>query len=107
MAKFKPGQSGNAAGKPAGARNRLQADFLQALAEDFKEHGPGVVRIARVEKPLEYLKVVASLMPKELHVQDSVLQDMSDAELLETRDIIRRLKAERTAIVAATNAEGD
>src|SRR5215216_5395521 len=103
MAKFKPGQSGNAAGKPAGARNRLQADFLQALAEDFKEHGPGVVRIARVEKPVEYLKVVASLMPKELQITENALGDMSDDDLLEYLETIRRLKAER-AIVAATNA---
>jgi hypothetical protein len=32
---FEPGQSGNPAGRPKGARNKLSEVFLQALAEDF------------------------------------------------------------------------
>ena len=32
---FKPGQSGNPAGRPKGARSRLQENFLAALAEKW------------------------------------------------------------------------
>jgi Family of unknown function (DUF5681) len=69
--RFKAGVSGNPAGRPAGAKNRLQGDFLHALAEDFREHGREAIRIMRIERPAEYVKVVASLMPNELLHSDS------------------------------------
>ena len=40
---FKPGQSPNPGGKPIGARNRLQGDFMRALSEDFAEHGRAAI----------------------------------------------------------------
>ena len=80
-------------GRPAGARNKLQADFIAALAADFEEHGAGVIRIVRAERPWEYLKIVAAILPKELLIPDNVLEDMSDAELIEAIATIRRLKA--------------
>src|SRR5262245_33082869 len=35
---WKPGQSGNPAGRPKGSRNRLSEDFIRAFAEDFEVH---------------------------------------------------------------------
>jgi Family of unknown function (DUF5681) len=71
LKKWAPGESGNPAGRPAGAKNRLQGDFLHALAEDFREHGVEAIRIMWIERPAEYVKVVASLMPNELLHSDS------------------------------------
>jgi Family of unknown function (DUF5681) len=97
---FKPGQSGNPAGRPAGSRNRLQGDFLYALAEDFREHGVEAIRIMRVERPAEYVKVVASLMPKELLVtQDNALTDLTDEQLEHALAKVLREKAERAITV--------
>jgi hypothetical protein len=87
------GTSGNPAGRPEGARNRLQSSFLYALAKDFEEHGEGAIRIMRVERPAEYVKVVASLMPKEFLVTDNALGEMSDDELLAAIQSIRQLRA--------------
>jgi len=82
--KWQPGQSGNPAGKPKGARNKLGEAFLQALHEDFEEHGVAAVQRVRAEKPDQYLKVIASLMPKEHRLSfDDQYDGMTDAELAE------------------------
>ena len=77
MARFQPGNGG----RPRGARNKLSGDFLTALADEFSEHGAEAIKIVRVERPHEFLKIVASLMPKELEISDSRLKDISDDEL--------------------------
>jgi Family of unknown function (DUF5681) len=97
---FPAGVSGNPAGRPPGSRNRLQGDFLYALAEDFREHGVEAIRIMRVERPAEYVKVVASLMPKELLVtQDNALTDLTDEQLEHALAKVLREKAERAITV--------
>lgn len=79
--RFQPGQSGNPRGRPKGARSRLSEAFLEKLAADFEENGEGVIIKVRAEKPADYLKVVASLLPKQVEVKDAALDDLSDAEL--------------------------
>lgn len=70
--KFKPGQSGNPAGRPKGARSKLGDDFLKALLADFngetegKPHGTEAIRLMREERPGDYVKVLASILPKEV-----------------------------------------
>jgi hypothetical protein len=64
---FKKGQSGNPQGKPQGSRNKLNEDFLRDLHADWKEHGKQVLADTREQNPAAYLKVAASLLPKEMH----------------------------------------
>ena len=40
--------------------------MLEAIAEDFALHGKEAITIARIERPTEYLKLVASLLPREV-----------------------------------------
>lgn len=74
------GQSGNPGGKPTGARTRLQGAFLYALAEDFEEHGKKAIQNCRTDDPAAYLRVVASLMPKEIELTRP-FDDLTDEQL--------------------------
>lgn len=65
---FKPGQSGNPAGKPKGARHKLTQDFVQALADDFSLHGRAAISKVREEDPGKYCDIVAKLVPKDIDV---------------------------------------
>ncbi|OFW14498.1 MAG: hypothetical protein A3H27_06595 [Acidobacteria bacterium RIFCSPLOWO2_02_FULL_59_13] len=77
---FSPGQSGNPGGKPVAARNKLQGEFLRALADDFERYGIYAIARARRMDPLGYVKVCASLMPKEFELTRS-LNEFTDEQL--------------------------
>lgn len=64
--KWKPGVSGNPAGRPKSARSKLGEDFIAALLKDFTDNGANVLSVMRAEKPNEYAKMIAGLLPKEL-----------------------------------------
>jgi hypothetical protein len=87
--RFKPGWKGGP-GRPAGSRDRLQRQFLYALAEDFEKHGEGAIRICRVEDPVRYLTIVASLMPRELSLEHSVASDLDDDVLSQMIEHLRQ-----------------
>jgi hypothetical protein len=82
---FKPGQSGNPAGRPKGSRNKVSEKLLEALATDFDAHGKDVIEKVRADRPADYLKIVASLVPKQMEIEDlrshRKAEDLSDDEL--------------------------
>jgi hypothetical protein len=78
---FKPGQSGNPGGRPVAARTRLTARFLNDLADDYETDGKAAIRALRTDRPDAYIKVIASLCPKEIELKRP-LEEMAENELL-------------------------
>lgn len=76
---YKPGQSGNPAGRPKGSRNKLGEAFIEALHDDFNEHGIAAIQKTRDEKPDVYVRVIASLLPKEFKIETT--SDLTDEQL--------------------------
>ena len=91
---WKPGQSGNPAGRQIGSRNKLNEKFILALHDDFVEHGAKLIEEVRKKKPDQYLKVIASILPRELHFKDqSAFEGMSIEQLDETISAIKSVIA--------------
>jgi len=70
-------------GRPKGSRNKLAESFTQALHDDFMEHGVAAIATVRAEKPDQYLKVIASLVPKDVNLNVGNMEELSDDELAE------------------------
>ena len=79
---WKPGTSGNPAGRPRGSRNKLSEDFVAALYDDFQAHGAAAIAACRAEKPDVYVRVIAGLLPKDVTFKVQQLDDLSDDQLL-------------------------
>lgn len=66
--RWQPGQSGNMAGKPPGARHRFSAAFLQDLADVWQAHGrETMIATARVN-PSTFFAVCARLIPSDVKI---------------------------------------
>ena len=91
MSGFPPGHTG----RPKGTRNKLTREFIAALAKEFEEHGEGAIRIVRIEDPATFLKLIASLTPKEVDV--SVAAGLDDSELESMIEALRAKVLEQAA----------
>ena len=56
-----------------------------------------MIRICRIEQPVQYLKVIASVLPKEFIVSDNAIDEMGEDELLQVLEEIRKARAAATA----------
>jgi len=77
---FKPGESGNPKGRPIGSKNKLSYDFVDALRKDFKKHGAKAINALQKESPGEYLRVIASILPKDISIEQDVTHTVINAQ---------------------------
>lgn len=75
---FKPGESGNPAGRPIGARNRFAQSFVEAFARDFAEHGAEVIEQVRKDDASTYLRTACAILPRIFTLDDETLDAIKD-----------------------------
>jgi predicted house-cleaning noncanonical NTP pyrophosphatase (MazG superfamily) len=59
-------------------RHRLAESFIAELHTDWSEDGVAAIEKVRQERLADYLKIIASLIPKEVHIKEN-LEDVRDA----------------------------
>lgn len=82
---MKPGQSGM--DEYVRGKRLINTAFVKAVAKDFEEHGDTVISTLRAENPVEYTKMLISLLPKEASLEINnrhfIHREMSDDELIQ------------------------
>ncbi len=70
-------------GRPKGSRNKLTEDFLSDVLDAWQTSGKAAITSMIEEKPGDFVKMVAGLVPKEATLNINSTDDLSDAELAE------------------------
>ena len=99
---WKPGESGNPGGKRKGVRNRLSNQFLEDMLADWETHGKDAIVTFRKQRPHEYVKVMAALVPREFNMKINEYEELSDDQVrFQIGFLLRELAAEGVAGFAA------
>lgn len=100
--KFRKGN----AGRPTNARNKLKDAFLKDLLSSWEVDGPQVLERLKAKNPGDYVRVIASVLPKEVKVERNDAEDLSDGELdRQLRQLAAYIAGEAAALDLAGGEE--
>jgi hypothetical protein len=100
------GQSGNPAGRPKGSKHKLQTSFWNDLHRVWKESGPDALRRVAQDDPSTFVRVCASLMPKEetaKQIEHAIEVTLKEPEWMK----LQRLNSEPLTIEQQATSEGE
>src|SRR3990167_974633 len=85
---WEAGKSGNPAGRPKGSRTVFAETFVKDFMADWELYGAQAVAKVREEDTTNYVKVAATLLPKDFNLNltneanlDKILSKFDDAQL--------------------------
>ena len=84
MPRFEKGNHSRTATERAPARSPhqvVQAGAWRTLLADWQEGGAAAIKMMRIERPAEYVRVMCSILPKELIFETSAVTELDDDEL--------------------------
>jgi hypothetical protein len=68
-------------GRPLGSRTKLCKRLLEDLFADWQEGGQAAIKMMRIERPAEYVRVMCSILPKEMLFETGAVSELGDDEL--------------------------
>lgn len=69
------GQSGNPIGRQVGIRTRITEALLRDLEVGWREDGPAAIKKMATEHPSDFVKVMASLLPRDINITSDAFVD--------------------------------
>jgi hypothetical protein len=76
------------------------------LHDDFVKHGVQVIEEVREKRPEIYLKVIASILPRDVHIRsESLFEGIPDGQLDQSLVEVRRQLAARAGISDGAGGE--
>lgn len=91
-------------GRPRGSRAQYAQAFISDFYEDWVSYGAAAITAVRRKSPVDYLRAAVAILPKDVHVNVSIVENMTDDELSAT---IRRLSADIRRAEAAVCGDAD
>lgn len=79
--RFLPGNAGNLAGRPKGARNRLTELFIHDLLKAWEDLGPEAIKKMAKKRPADFVRVVAMILPKQIEIKEGAFDGISNEQL--------------------------
>ena len=67
--RWKKGETGNPAGRPIGARQKISERLLNDLATVWEEHGAAVLTRLATEDPAKLAQIAYGLLPKDVFIR--------------------------------------
>lgn len=92
--------------KAEAARADLSLDFLTDLKEMWGEHGKTILARAAFAHPEKVAKIMADLMPKQMEIKGSAIQDIEDDRLADLIDALSERLGRGVEGVAGSVAGG-
>jgi hypothetical protein len=90
------------------SRADLSVAFLEDVHELWKEHGKTILARAAFTHPEKVAKIIADLMPKQMEIKGSAVQDLEDDRLADLIDAIsERLGRGTEAALGAAQGRAD
>jgi hypothetical protein len=77
-------------GRVKGSRNKICARFIDDLYAEWEASGADALKVMSKEDPSGFVKVTASILPKELEVTQTQIMEIPDDELAALRDLVKR-----------------
>jgi hypothetical protein len=90
--RFLPGNNGGP-GRPKGSRNKFGEQFISDVYCEWQKNGASAIEHMRRTDPSGFVRLVASIVPKDLPAKENTLADWSDDELDEAIRTLREKKA--------------
>lgn len=96
---WKPGQSGNPLGRPQGARAKFSEKACADALADWTSNGAATLERVRATDPSTYLRVLFSIIPKDIAVSiENRTGPMDGAEMQMMRRLVAMIQATADAV---------